>query len=175
MDILEKYLKKNIDVLLDCIDDAILIVDPEANILKYNEAFRRLTGLPDNSFTGMNLKDIMEQGWLKESAALKSLEVKNKIDMNLTYETGQTATWTYIPIFDDQGKLVLTVGTGRDVTKLVTLEKKLKISETILSQYEGRILSVAGGAGDVEIIHASFAMQQVIRIGWKAAALLLPY
>lgn len=174
MDILEKYLKKNIDVLLDCIDEAILIVDPDANILKYNEAFRRLTGLPDNSFTGMNLKDIVEQGWLKESAALKSLEVKTKIDMNVTYETGQTATWTYIPIFDDQGKFVLTVGTGRDVTKLVTLEKKLKISETILSQYEGRILSEAGGAGEVEIIHASSAMRQVIRIGLKAAATSSP-
>jgi len=165
---------KDIDVLLNCIDEAILIVDRDANILKYNETFSRLTDLMGRSLVGMNLKDIVASGILRESAALKSLEVKKKIDMNLTYETGQTATWTYIPVFDERGELVMTVGTGRDMTKLVTLEKKLKISETIISQYEGRNLKMAGDAGQVEIIYSSSVMQQVIRLGWKAAATSSP-
>ncbi|MEE9912286.1 MAG: sigma 54-interacting transcriptional regulator [Deltaproteobacteria bacterium] len=174
MDLIEKYLMKNIDVLLDCIDEAILIVDRDANILKYNEAFSRLTDLMGRSIVGMNLKDLVASGMLRESAALKSLEVRKKIDMNLTYETGQTATWTYIPVFDERGELVLTIGTGRDITKLVTLEKKLKISETIISQYEGRNLKMVGDTGRVEIIYSSTVMQQVIRLGWKAAATASP-
>jgi len=174
VDLIEKYLTKNIDVLLDCIDEAILIVDRDANILKYNETFSRLTDLMGRSLVGMNLKDIVASGMLRESAALKSLEVKKKIDMNLTYETGQTATWTYIPVFDERGELVLTVGTGRDMTKLATLEKKLKISETIISQYEGRNLKMVGDGGEVEIIYSSSVMQQVIRLGWKAAATSSP-
>ena len=174
MDLIQKYLMKDIDVLLDCIDEAILIVDRDANILKYNETFSRLTDLMGRSLVGMNLRDIVASGILRESAALKSLEVKKKIDMNLTYETGQTATWTYIPVFDERGELVMTVGTGRDMTKLVTLEKKLKISETIISQYEGRNLKMAGDAGQVEIIYSSSVMQQVIRLGWKAAATSSP-
>lgn len=175
MDLIQKYLMKDIDVLLNCIDEAILIVDRDANILKYNETFSRLTDLMGRSLVGMNLKDIVASGILRESAALKSLEVKKKIDMNLTYETGQTATWTYIPVFDERGELVMTVGTGRDMTKLVTLEKKLKISETIISQYEGRNLKMAGDAGQVEIIYSSSVMQQVIRLGWKAAATSSPF
>jgi transcriptional regulator with PAS, ATPase and Fis domain len=174
VDLIQKYLMKDIDVLLNCIDEAILIVDRDANILKYNETFSRLTDLMGRSLVGMNLKDIVASGILRESAALKSLEVKKKIDMNLTYETGQTATWTYIPVFDERGELVMTVGTGRDMTKLVTLEKKLKISETIISQYEGRNLKMAGDAGQVEIIYSSSVMQQVIRLGWKAAATSSP-
>lgn len=170
MDLIEKYLMNDINMLLNCIDDAILIVDQNANILKYNEAFSRLIDLMGRSIVGMNLKDIIASGLLRESAALKSLEVKKKIDMNVTYETGQTATWTYIPVFDEQGELVLTIGTGRDITKLVTLEKKLKISETILSQYEGRNLKVVMDSGEVEIIYSSSVMQQVVRLGWKAAA-----
>lgn len=174
MNLIQKYLMKDIDVLLNCIDEAILIVDRDANILKYNETFSRLTDLMGRSLVGMNLKDIVASGILRESAALKSLEVKKKIDMNLTYETGQTATWTYIPVFDERGELVMTVGTGRDMTKLVTLEKKLKISETIISQYEGRNLKMAGDGGQVEIIYFSSVMQQVIRLGWKAAATSSP-
>jgi transcriptional regulator with PAS, ATPase and Fis domain len=174
VDLIQKYLMKDIDVLLNCIDEAILIVDRDANILKYNETFSRLTDLMGRSLVGMNLKDIVASGILRESAALKSLEVKKKIDMNLTYETGQTATWTYIPVFDERGELVMTVGTGRDMTKLVTLEKKLKISETIISQYEGRNLKMAGDGGQVEIIYSSSVMQQVIRLGWKAAATSSP-
>jgi len=174
VDLIEKYLMKDIDVLLNCIDEAVLIVDRDANILKYNETFSRLTDLLGRSLVGMNLKDLVASGMLRESAALKSLEVKKKIDMNLTYETGQTATWTYIPVFDEQGELILTVGTGRDMTKLFTLEKKLKISETIISQYEGRNLKMVGDTGQVEIIYSSSLMQQVIRMGWKAAATASP-
>ncbi|PKN18371.1 MAG: hypothetical protein CVU71_12800 [Deltaproteobacteria bacterium HGW-Deltaproteobacteria-6] len=174
MDLIEKYLMKDIDVLLDCIDEAILIVDRDANILKYNDTFSRLIDLMGRSIVGVNLKDLVASGMLRESAALKSLEIKKKIDMNLTYETGQTATWTYIPVFDERGELVLTVGTGRDMTKLVTLEKKLKISETIISQYEGRNLKMVGDKGQVEIIYSSSVMQQVIRLGWKAAATASP-
>jgi transcriptional regulator with PAS, ATPase and Fis domain len=174
VDLIEKYLMKDIDVLLDCIDEAILIVDRDANILKYNDTFSRLIDLMGRSIVGVNLKDLVASGMLRESAALKSLEIKKKIDMNLTYETGQTATWTYIPVFDERGELVLTVGTGRDMTKLVTLEKKLKISETIISQYEGRNLKMVGDKGQVEIIYSSSVMQQVIRLGWKAAATASP-
>ena len=78
MGLIEKYLLKDIDILLDRIDEAILIVDHEGNILKYNEAFSRLTDLNGRSFIGKNLKDIVASGLLRESAALKSLEVKKK-------------------------------------------------------------------------------------------------
>ncbi len=170
MDLIQKYLMKDIDVLLNCIDEAILIVDRDANILKYNETFSRLTDLMGRSLVGMNLKDIVASGILRESAALKSLEVKKKIYMNLTYETGQTATWTYIPVFPtNEGNSCINGGTGRDITKLVTLEKKLKISETIISQYEGRNLKMVGNKGQVEIIYSSSVMQQVIRLGMESS------
>ena len=42
MDLIEKHLSRNVDLLLACIDDAVLIVDNAGNILKYNEAFSRL-------------------------------------------------------------------------------------------------------------------------------------
>ena len=174
MDLIKKYLMKDIDVMLNCIDEAVLIVDRDANIVKYNETFSRLTDLMGRSIVGRNLKEIVARGLLREAAALKSLEVKKKIDMNVTYETGQTATWTYIPVYDEQGELVLTVGTGRDITKLVNLEKKLKITETIISQYEGRNFNLIGDTGHVDIIYSSSAMQHVIRMGWKAAATSSP-
>ena len=174
MDLIKKYLTKDIDVMLNCIDEAVLIVDRDANILKYNETFSRLTDLMGRSIVGQNLKEIVARGLLREAAALKALEVKKKIDMNVTYETGQTATWTYIPVYDEQGELVLTVGTGRDITKLVNLEKKLKITETIISQYEGRNFNLIGDTGHVDIIYSSSAMQHVIRMGWKAAATSSP-
>lgn len=170
MDLIKKYLMKDVDVLLDCIDEAILIVDHEGNILKYNNAFGRITDLRGRSYIGRNIKEFIANGLLKESAALKSLELKRKIDMNLTYESGQTATWTYIPVFDEQGNLVLTVGTGRDITKLITLEKQLKISETVISQYEDKRFILGENFGHSEIIYSSPKMLQVIRMSYKAAA-----
>jgi len=174
VDLIKKYLTKDIDVLLNCIDEAVLIVGRDGSILGYNENLSKLTDLMGRSIIGMNMRDIVASGMLRESAALKCLEVKKKIDMNITYETGQTATWTYIPVFDERGELALVVGTGRDMTKLVSLEKKLKITETIISQYEGRNLKVIGDTGRVEIIYSSAVMQQIIRLAWKAAATSSP-
>jgi transcriptional regulator with PAS, ATPase and Fis domain len=77
-------------------------------------------------------------------------------------------------VFDEHGNLVLTVGTGRDITKLVTLEKKLKLSEIIISQYEDKRLALEGDFGHGEIIYTSQKMQHVIRMGWKAAATSSP-
>ncbi|MRR16330.1 MAG: PAS domain-containing protein [Deltaproteobacteria bacterium] len=174
VDPIRKYLTKDINALLNCIDEAIIIVDRDGIILGYNDNLSRLTDLMGRSLVGMNLKDIVASGLLRESAALKCLEIKKKIDMNITYETGQTATWTYIPVFDERGELAVVVGTGRDMTKLVSLEKKLKITETLISQYEGRNLKMIGETGRVEIIYASAVMQQVIRLAWKAAATSSP-
>ena len=174
MDLIKKYLVKDVDVLLNCIDEAILIVDHEGNILKYNESFARMTDLLGRSLIGRNLKEFITSGLLRESAALKSLEVKKKIDMNLTYDSGQTATWTYIPVFDERMNLVLTVGTGRDITKLVTLEKKLKISETVISQYEDKKYIFGENFGHSEIIYSSSKMLQVMRMSYKAAATSSP-
>ena len=59
----------DIGVLLNCIDEAILIVDREGTILEYNKAFSTLTDFNGRSFIGRNLKDIIASGLLRESAA----------------------------------------------------------------------------------------------------------
>lgn len=169
MDLIKKYLSKDFDLLLDCIDDAVLIVDYAGNILKYNKVFSRLAQSDNRSLVGENLNDIVRSGRLKESAALKSLETKKKIDMNLTYRNGQTATWTYIPVYDEQGELVLTIGTGRNITRLVELEKKLQQSEVVISEYTDKIHQLETRFGLGNIIYSSDKMYQIMQLAMKVA------
>ena len=169
MDLIKKHLSQNVDLLLACIDDAVLIVDYAGNILKYNEAFSRLAQSDWQSLVGENLNDIVKNGRLKESAALTSLKAKKKIDMNLTYRTGQTATWTYIPVFDEKGELVLTIGTGRDITRLVDLEKKLKQSEVVISEYSNKINQLETRFGLGNIIYSSDKMYHIMQLALKVA------
>lgn len=169
MDLIEKHLSQNVDLLLACIDDAVLIVDHKGNILKYNEAFSRLAQSDWQTLVGENLYEIVKSGRLKESAALKSLQAKKKIDMNLTYRTGQTATWTYIPVFDEKGNLVLTIGTGRDITRLVDMEKKLKQSEEVISEYSDKIQQLETRFGLGNIIYSSDKMYHIMQLALKVA------
>jgi len=89
--------------------------------------------------------------------------------MNLTYETGQTATWTYIPVYDAQGELVLTIGTGRDITRLVELEKKLKQSEVVISEFTDKIQQLETRFGLGNIIYSSDKMYHTMHLALKAA------
>lgn len=174
MDLIKRYLSKNLELVLDCIDDAVLIVDHDGNILKYNKAFTGLVRPSKPTLIGENLQDIIDSGRLKESAALKSLDAQGKIDMNLTYATGQTATWTYCPVFDEKGKIVLTIGTGRDITTLVELENKLKHSEVVISKYSDKIQQLEARFGLGNIIYSSDKMFHIMRLAQKAAATSSP-
>jgi len=132
---IEDLLKNDIDDFLNHIFEIVAIIDKDGTILKVNQAFQKLIHASPTPFIGTKLQDAIAAGELDESAALKAIETKQIVSMNVKYRTGVTITWTYIPVFDSRGELDLVIGTGRDITALVELESKLKHTETLVQQY----------------------------------------
>ena len=68
-----------------------------------------------------------------------------------------------------RGELVLTIGTGRDITRLVDLEKKMKQSEEVISEYSDKIHQLETRFGLGNIIYSSDKIYHIMQLALKVA------
>jgi len=170
MTVIDKFFSKSTIELLDCVEDHVTIIDKDGVILMMNKSFCDASGTPEiKSFIGKKLQEAVGQNLMNKSCTLKAIELKKKINMNVTYSNGLTATWTSVPVFDDHGELIFVVNTGRDITKLIELESKLEHSETVITEYSQQLQGLKDFLGDSGLVCSSVQMQQVLRIARKIA------
>jgi PAS domain S-box-containing protein len=158
-----------LDAFLDCIDDIVAIIGKDGTILKVNKALFKIYGVDPRPYIGKNMQILIDQNMLKESAALKAIKTKKTVRMNITYYNGITLMWTFVPVFDARSHLIAVVGTGRDITKLIEFESKLRESESVITEYSQQIQVLKESLGIGSIIYSSEAMQRILRTARKAA------
>jgi len=165
----EKFVADNFDSFLDCIDDIVTVMGKNAVVEKVNKAFAMMTGVDPSPYIGKSMKDLIALGFFKESAAIKAIETKKAITMNVEYYNGITINWTYVPFLNDKGEVERLIGIGRDITKLIKLELQLHQSRAVNDQFDQKIKELSGYVGAGFIVHASDEMERVIKTAIKAA------
>ena len=117
---------RELDTILDSSFDGIFITDGEANTLRLNQAFERITGVTAQECVGRNMKDLVDEGYFSGSGTLLALEKRERTTITLVARTGKEVLVTSTPIFDDQGNIMLVVTNVRDITELNELEREFK-------------------------------------------------
>jgi PAS domain S-box-containing protein len=117
---------RELDTILDSSYDGIFITDGEANTLRLNQAFERITGVTAQECVGRNMKDLVNEGYFSGSGTLLALEKRERATITLVTRTGKEVLVTSTPIFDDQGNIMLVVTNVRDITELNELEREFK-------------------------------------------------
>ncbi|MDD2510147.1 MAG: sigma 54-interacting transcriptional regulator [Syntrophomonas sp.] len=117
---------RELDTILDSSFDGIFITDGEANTLRLNQAFERITGVTAEECVGRNMKELVAKSYFSGSGSLLVLETKERTTITLVTRTGKEVLVTSTPIFDDQGDIMLIVTNVRDITELNELEREFK-------------------------------------------------
>jgi PAS domain S-box-containing protein len=117
---------RELDTILDSSFDGIFITDGEANTLRLNQAFERITGVTAQECVGRNMKELVDEGYFSGSGTLLVLEKGERATITLVTRTGKEVLVTSTPIFDDQGNIMLVVTNVRDITELNELEREFK-------------------------------------------------
>lgn len=117
---------RELDTILDSSFDGIFITDGEANTLRLNQAFERITGVTAQECVGRNMKELVDEGYFSGSGTLLVLEKGERATITLVTRTGKEVLVTSTPIFDDQGNIMLVVTNVRDITELNKLEREFK-------------------------------------------------
>ncbi len=128
-----------LDSIIECSYDGIYITDGEANTIKINNAYERITGLKKAEVMGRNMKDLEKEGVISQSATLLVLKNRETTTIQQEFKTGVKVLVSSNPIFDKSGKIIMVVTNVRDVTQLYELKEQLQKSKEITRKYVSEI------------------------------------
>lgn len=113
---------KVLDEIIENSTDGIYITDGEANAIRINEAFERISGLKRKELLGRNNRDLEKEGIIAKSSAVMALEQRKSVTIIHEYlTTNRKALVTSNPIFDEDGNIKMVVSNIRDLTELIEL------------------------------------------------------
>ncbi|MDD3024135.1 MAG: sigma 54-interacting transcriptional regulator [Syntrophomonadaceae bacterium] len=130
-----KKLNRELDAIFESSFDGLYVTDGEANTLKLNKGFERITGITADECLGRNMADLVEEGVFARSGTLLALEKRESVTISLVARTGNEVLITSNPIFDDAGEIILVVTNVRDITELNGLQRKLEQVEGLSRFY----------------------------------------
>jgi PAS domain S-box-containing protein len=162
---------KHFSEIAGMVDNPVAVVDKNGVLEYINKAFGRVTGMPTDGIVGRTLYELVEEGYVADSIAIRVLQSKQPMTMDVHYKNGTIVTWTCIPVFDENGEISDAIATGTDITELLMLKEELKTSKLLKDAYYSRIkeLEATIGSKDNRIIYSSNKMNNIVKKAIKAA------
>lgn len=166
----EHRIWSRIDDVIESSYDGIYITDGEANTLRVNKAYERITGLKREEIIGKNMAVLVKEGFISQSATLLVLQNKRINTIQQNFKTGKKALVTSTPIFDNNGKITMVVTNVRDITELYELKGELEEKERLAKKYYLELQQIRMQLqNSEEIIAEDIKMLQIIQIAKKVA------
>ncbi|WP_353094577.1 sigma 54-interacting transcriptional regulator [Tissierella praeacuta] len=131
----EKDLHLRINDILDSSYDGIYITDGEANTIMVNKAYERIAGIKTDELIGRNMKDLVKEGYISQSATLLVLKDRKVNTIEQNFKTGKKALVTATPVFNNNRDITMVVTNVRDITELYELKEKLDEKENLTKKY----------------------------------------
>lgn len=134
-----RILCSELDAVIECSYDGIYITDGEANTLRLNKSYEKITGLTREYMIGKNMRNLVDEGVISKSGTLLVLKHKKPITIEQTFKTGKKVLVSSSPIFDKEGNITMVVTNVRDVTQLYELKEQLAKNEELTKKYYSEI------------------------------------
>ncbi|MDR2486872.1 MAG: sigma 54-interacting transcriptional regulator [Clostridiales Family XIII bacterium] len=117
-----KYQNSFYKLMVEYLGEEITVTDSRGYVLYVNPAAVRVFGLPVDKLIGMNVSELIEQGYMSNSCTLEVLEKKRTVSLLQKLKDGRTILATGVPIFDDDmNRIVLVISTSKDVKEITNL------------------------------------------------------
>lgn len=129
-----------LDKIIEMAPDGLYVTDGNANAIRINPAFERISGLHRDKMLGVNHRELEQSGVVFRSSALMVLEQHKPVTIIHEYlPTNRQALVTSIPVYNEQGKIDMIVSGTRDVTELDDIKAKLAAERECRLKYEKQI------------------------------------
>jgi len=148
-----KQLTLQLDAIIESSYDGLYITDGDANTLRVNQAYERISGLKRENLIGRNMKDLVQEGVLDRSVTLEVLRLREPVTIMQDIAGDKHVIVTGNPFFDKNGDISLVVTNVRDITELNHLHLELEETRKISSRYQEEL---------EELQKLEFASQELI-------------
>jgi PAS domain S-box-containing protein len=166
---------KTMDAVFESSYDGLYVTDGEANTLRVNSSWEKITGLRAKDVVGRNMVDLEREGYFSRTATLMVLREKKPVSTQLRVPSGRQILASGNPVFDDEGNITMVVNNVRDLTEMRKLSSQLEESKELAGQYQNKIEKLKAHLFEHEdIIGESRQMKEVLDLAKRVACADIP-
>lgn len=137
-----KEYTREIEAIIESSYDGIYVTDGNADTIRVNSAYEKITGIKASEVLGRNMDDLVKEGYFDESVSVKVLQEKKPVTIRQVLKSGKSILVTGNPIFGEDGKIKMIVTNVRDMSDLVELQQQLEYSKGMTSAYRDILKSI---------------------------------
>jgi len=164
-------LHRELEAIFESSYDGFYIADGNANTIRVNKSYERITGLSRGKLIGRNLNDLVAEKVFDSSVTLEVLKKKKPVTIMQEVMENKQIMVTGTPIFDDQGDIAIVVTNVRDITELIELRGELEETRQLSSRFHQSLLEHAGIEHALqEMVVKSRQMMRVVGTAIKVAS-----
>lgn len=150
--------------------DGMFISDENGVAKKYNEAYCRITGISGEEIMGLSMPEIIEKGYISESATLKALQTRRASTTMPKLKSGNKVIITSTPVFDENDNIIRIVSNVRDITELLTIKDQMEQVKELSERYYSEIIHLRSEFSNIDgFITESPNMKTIVTTALKAA------
>lgn len=151
------------DTIFRTSHDGLYICDFNGNTVLFNEAFLKISGIPETLLINYTVFELVKNDHVPNSCAAVTLETGKTHNTFISYYNGKKALLTSTPVFDEANKILFVISNVRDITELNRLQTELRETKTITSKYKKELQLVKKKTQEnEELIYRSKEMETII-------------
>lgn len=165
----ECYLE--LDAAVQSSYDGIMITDGKGVVLRFNEAYNRITGIDASEIMGKSMDQLVSKGYTADSVILKVLKNRDTVTAMPAIKSGRKVLSSANPIFDEQGEIFRVIANVRDITELITANSQLEKARELSERYYSELLHLRSlQVENKGIIAESEIMKGIVSTAIKVAS-----
>jgi PAS domain S-box-containing protein len=165
-----KELHRELEAIFESSYDGLYITDGNANTIRVNSAYERITGLSRHDLIGRNMADLVHEKVFDHSVTLAVLKKGEQVTLMQNIKGNKQVMVTGTPVFDESGAIALVVTNVTDITLLNKLRAELEDSRRISFRYYQSLLEYEQFEYALQdMVAKSPAMAQVVQKAVKVA------
>ena len=129
----------NKDFILSVLEnsyDGIYITDKNSMTIYVNKAYENLTGHKRSEYVGKSMDDLIESGIMKVHITRDVITSRKSVTTREELISGKDVLITGNPIFNDNNEIIAVVTNVRDISEIISLEKKERLAKEVISRYQ---------------------------------------
>ncbi len=160
---------REMDAIIDSVQDGIYVTDGDGRTLRVNRAFERLSGLKADDLVGRTVQSLVESGVYDRSVSREVLESGRAASMMETLPNGREVLLTGIPVRDEEDRVFRVVTTLRDVQELNALKEELALSEKSRERYRRELLQLRRREPEDDMVVSSSRTEELLLLAGRVA------
>lgn len=161
-------MNKELECLIDAVDDGIVVSDGKGYVLRVNKAYQHMTGITADEYVGKHVKELLKAGYVGRTTS--DIVIEHKTTLNVTdIRNNKELLLTSVPVLNEVGDVVRVVTVFRDLAELNNLKRQLAQLEKMELKYQQELTYLRSEQVFKAIVTNNPTMQEKIELAFRVA------